>query len=126
VARDLHSIVEDIHRTLEIPIQEADSYVKALIGGGWAPADGREEEVARSLCARGMLIRDPRGRSFLAVHPRLAVSNLFRAYEERLMRQRKEKRLLVDKLTLDLVPLIPGESKRTNPSAPRGGSTASR
>jgi len=126
VKRDLRSIVEDLHRTLEIPMEEADSYVKALVGGGWAPGDGGEEEVARSLCARGMLIRNPRGRSYLAVHPRLAISNLFRAYEERLIRQRKEKRLLVDRLTLELIPLIPGESKRTNPGAPRGGRTASR
>ena len=56
----------------------------------------------------------------------MAMSNLFRAYEERLTRQRKEKRLLVDKLTLELIPLLPGESKGTNASGPRGARTATR
>jgi hypothetical protein len=54
----------------------------------------------------------------------MALSNLFRAYEERAVRQRKEKRLLVDKLTLELIPLLPGESKGTNASGPRGARTA--
>jgi hypothetical protein len=124
VPRDVGSLVQDIHEALEIPIEEAEVYVGAVIEGRCVPADAKGKAIAESLSARGMLILDSRGRSYLPVHPRMALSNLFRAYEERLVRQRKEKRLLVDKLTLELIPLMPGESKGTNAGSPRGARTA--
>jgi hypothetical protein len=126
VPRDPSSLVHDIHEALEIPLEEAELYVSALVKGGCAPADATGKAVAESLSARGMLILDAKGRTYLPVHPRMALSNLFRAYEERLIRRRKEKRLLVDKLTLELIPLMPGESKGTNAGGPRGARTATR
>src|ERR1700674_2027928 len=110
-------MVKDIHEVLEIPVEEAELYVNALIEGRCVPANPKEKALAKSLSARGMLILDASGRSYLAVHPRMALSNLFRAYEERLVTKRKEKRLLVDKLTLELLLLLPGESKGTNASS---------
>lgn len=124
VPRDAESLARDIHEALEIPAEEAELYVSALAEGRCAPRDARTKALAESLAARGMLILDARGGSYHAVHPRMALSNLFRAYEERAARQRKEKRLLVDRLTLELIPLLPGESKRTNASGPRGERTA--
>jgi hypothetical protein len=124
VPRDKGSLVRDIHEALEIPMEEAELYVSTLMEGRCVPKDARGKAVADSLSARGMLILDAKGGSYLAVHPRMALSNLFRAYEERAVRQRKEKRLLVDKLTLELIPLLPGESKGTNASGPRGARTA--
>ena len=117
-------MVRDIHEGLDIPTEEAELYVSTLIEGRCVPRDPRTKSLAESLSARGMLILDAKGGSYLAVHPRMALSNLFRAYEERAVRQRKEKRLLVDKLTLELIPLLPGESKGTNASGPRGARTA--
>jgi hypothetical protein len=124
VPRDVSSLVQDIHEALEIPLEEAELYLSALVEGRCAPKDEKARAVAESLSARGMLILDARGRAYLPVHPRMALSNLFRAYDERLTRQRKEKRLLVDKLTLELILLMPGESKGTNASGPRGARTA--
>jgi hypothetical protein len=124
VPRDVGSLVQDIHEALEIPTEEAELYVGALREGRCAPKDAAGRAAAESLSARGMLILDAGGRSYLPVHPRMALSNLFRAYEERLARRRKEKRLLVDKLTLELIPLMRGESKGTNAGGPRGGRTA--
>jgi len=124
VPRDVGSLVKDIHEALGIPPEEAELYVSALMEGRCVPRDAKMKTVAGSLSARGMLILDAKGSSYLAVHPRMALSNLFRAYEERAVRERKEKRLLVDKLTLELIPLMPGESKGTNASGPRGGRTA--
>ena len=124
VPRDKGSLVRDIHEALEIPLEEAELYVSTLMDGRYVPSDASARAVADSLSARGMLILDAKGGSYLAVHPRMALSNLFRAYEERAVRQRKEKRLLVDKLTLELIPLLPGESKGTNASGPRGARTA--
>jgi hypothetical protein len=124
VPRDSASLVRDIHEALEIPTEEAELYVSTLMEGSCVPRDARTKAAAESLSARGMMILDAKGGSYLAVHPRMALSNLFRAYEERAARQRKEKRLLVDKLTLELIPLLPGESKGTNASGPRGARTA--
>jgi hypothetical protein len=126
VPRDVASIVRDIHEALEIPLEEADLYVRALTEGRCLPDDAKAKSIADSLSARGMLILEAGGSAYLAVHPRMAMSNLFRAYEERLTRKRKEKRLLVDKLTLELIPLLPGETKGTNASALGGASTATR
>ncbi len=124
--RDVAVLVKDIHEALEIPLEEAELYVKTLTEGRYVSSDAGTKAVAESLSARGMLILDAGGRSYLAVHPRMAMSNLFRAYEERLTRRRKERRLLVDKLTLELIPLLPGETKGTNAGNPRGASTATR
>jgi hypothetical protein len=117
-------LVEDIHKQLEIPLEEAELYVATLVEGRCRPSDAGAKRAAESLSARGMLILDGKGDSYLAVHPRLALSNLFRAYEERLVRLRKEKRLFVDRLTLELLPLLPGESKGTNAGGSRVGRAA--
>ena len=122
--RDKVALVRDIHEALDIPLEEAELYVSTLVEGSCVPKDARTKALAKSLSARGMLILDAKGGSYLAVHPRMALSNLFRAYEERAIRERKEKRLLVDKLTLELITLLPGESKGTNASGPRGARTA--
>ena len=119
--RDRQVLVEELHNQLEITLEEAELYMDALVKGRYTPRDAATKRTAESLSARGMLIMDGKGESYLAVHPRLALSNLFRAYEDKLVRQRKEKRLLVDRLTLELLPLLPGESKGTNASIARGG-----
>jgi hypothetical protein len=123
VPKDRQLLVQELQRELEITPEEAQLYVSALVEGRCAPADAPTRRTAASLSARGMLIQEGSGdgSSYLAVHPRLALSNLFRAYEDRLVRQRKEKRLSVDRLTLDLILLLPGESKGTNPTGPGGG-----
>lgn len=124
VPRDAGSLVLDIHRALDVPQPEVELYVAALRGGGWEPKDPEARALAETLVSRGLLVRAARGNSYLAVHPRMALSNLFRAYEERAAMQRKQKRLLVDKLTLELIPLLPEESKGTNPGSARGGRKA--
>jgi len=126
VPRGAEALVRDINEALDIPIEEVELYVRALAEGDCVPEDPATKAVAESLNARGMMILDAKGRAYLPVHPRMALSNLFRAYEERTMRQRKEKRLLVDKLTLELIPMMKGESKGTNAGAPRGARTATR
>ncbi len=126
MARDARSLARDLHQVLEIPAEEAELYVSALLAGRCAPNDAGTKAAAESLSARGMLILDAKGGSYLPVHPRLALSNLFRAYEERLIRERRAKRLLVDRLTIELVPLLPRESKGTNARGPGGATTADR
>ncbi|MDG6915244.1 MAG: hypothetical protein JRM86_02130 [Nitrososphaerota archaeon] len=121
--RDERSLVRDMQDHLGIPGEEAELYVAALRVGTCTPADSRERAAAEALRARGMMIVEAKGGRYLPVHPRLALSNLFRAYEERAARERKERRLLVDRLTLELITLVPGESKGTNAGGPGVGRT---
>ena len=111
--RDDKTLVSELARELDLPHDEAELYIRALRDGGVTTVDLKSKRLAESLVARGVLIKKGSGSGYVPVHPRLALSNLFRTFEEKLTRQRKEKRLLVDKLTLELLPLH-RETKDTN------------
>jgi hypothetical protein len=102
---------------LEMTQDEADLYVAALTKGRLEPAAKQERAVADELLAKGMFIVEARGGAYLPVHPRLALSNYFRAYEERMIRKRKEKRLAIDRLTLELIPLYEDSKDRNHGGA---------
>jgi hypothetical protein len=112
-------LLDAMSAELEITREEAGLYLRALTEGRLRPS-GSDKVLAEGLAARGMLIVEARGGAFLPVHPRLALSNLFRAYEERMIRARKERRLAVDRLTLELIPLYE-HSKGRNDGGARGG-----
>jgi len=113
-------LLDAMSAELEITSEEAGLYLRALREGRLGPPPSSDRALAEDLAARGMLIVEARGGGYLPVHPRLALSNLFRAYEERLARKRKERRLAVDRLTLELIPLYE-DSKGRNPGGERGG-----
>lgn len=78
--------------------EESKTYLRAL-------GEGKVAEAPGSLVSRGMLIRSSDEKVYLPVHPRLALSNLFRSQGDRMSPEMKAKRRLVDKLTLELVPV---------------------
>jgi hypothetical protein len=99
--RDEGSVLERLTRELGLTRREAETYLKALKDGALR-TDG--DEVSRQLLARGMLIRASDEKVYLPVHPRLAISNLFRSFPDRTSVQMREKRKMSDKLTLELIP----------------------
>ena len=102
---------------LEMTREEAELYVAALTRGRLEPSTKEERALAGGLLAKGMLIVEARGEAYLPVHPRLALSNFFRAYEEGMIRKRKEKRLAIDRLTLELIPLYEDSKDRNHSGA---------
>lgn len=120
MVRAEHSVVEELVRELDISLDEASLYLKALKDKVLEtdPGDRNQKALVGSLQARGMLILASNGLHYLPVHPRLAVSNLFRALEDKLVRKRREKRLAADRLTLELI-AIQEDAKDTNST--RGG-----
>lgn len=114
-------MVQDINRALDVPLDELEFYVRIMKAGRLVPADDGEGALAKRLSSRGMLIVDASGGTYLPVHPRLAMSNLFRSYGEKDPARRKERRLLVDRVTLELITMLPVETKRTNAGGDRGG-----
>ncbi len=95
-------MVERLTQGFTLSREEAGVYLDALKRGR---ATGGKREVLDSLLARGMLIRGGDEKGYLPVHPRLALSNLFRSYQERMVLEMREKRKLVDRLTLELIPV---------------------
>jgi hypothetical protein len=96
--RDEPSVVQRLKEYLGLSEAEAETYVKAIKQGSLQDGD------LRSLLARGMLIRSSDEKVYLPVHPRLAISNLFRSQADRTSAEMKAKRRLIDKLTLELIP----------------------
>jgi hypothetical protein len=100
---DETAILRSLTEELGLKELEAETYLRALKVGSIAE-DG-DAQTVRSLASRGMLIRSSDEKVYLPVHPRLALSNLFRAYQDRMTIQMREKRKMVDRLTLELVHL---------------------
>lgn len=96
--RDETSVVRRLTSYFDLSESEVRTYIRAVKEG--SIQDGE----VRSLLARGMLIRSSDEKVYLPVHPRLALSNLFRSRSDRASAEMKERRKLVDKLTLELIP----------------------
>lgn len=102
--RDDDAVGQELTRELGLSEEEARTYLRALheeIVNG----DNGDEETFRSLCRRGMLIKAADEKGYLPVHPRLALSNLFRSYGDRTTQEMREKRKTVDRLTAELIPI---------------------
>ena len=97
--RDEASVVKRLTEELGLGKAEAEAYLEAIEQG---VARG-DHETIRSLLGRGMLIASADEKGYLPVHPRLALSNLFRSYGDRTTPEMREKRKMVDKLTAELV-----------------------
>lgn len=98
MTRDETSVVQRLTSYLGLTEEEARNYLRALKEGS---IRGPE---AKPLLARGMVIASADEKVYLPVHPRLALSNLFRSRGDRTTPEMREKRKLVDRLTLELIP----------------------
>ena len=105
--RDEVSVVKRLTEELGLMGPEAEAYILALKRGYVSDADG---DAIESLLRRGMLIRATDEKGYLPVHPRLALSNLFRSLGDRTTPAMREKRKMVDKLTAELIAVY--ESRR--------------
>jgi hypothetical protein len=125
LVRELAEIRRELVEVLGISQEEAELYIQAIGGARIGPQtlmNPRKKDAVSGLSAKGMVIRAGKKKSneFIPVHPRLALSNLFRIYDEKVARERKERRLRVDRLTLELVPIYE-RAKDTNPPIAGGG-----
>ena len=119
MGRERSDIEKELVRHLGISPEEADLYLQVISGtkiDRRMLADANKKAVVASLASKGMLIRAASGTGFIPVHPRFALSNLFRIYDEKMAVERKGRRLGVDRLTLELIPIYE-KSKDTNSSA---------
>jgi len=105
--RDEESVLRRLTLELGLTRGEAEAYLRALREGSIA----KDSPDGDRLFARGMVISSSGGTVYLPVHPRLAISNLFRSLPDRSTPAMREKRRMADKLTLELIPAY--EAKRS-------------
>jgi hypothetical protein len=127
LVRELGEIKRELVQLLGISQEEAELYIEAIGGTPIGPrtlTNPRKKDAVSGLSAKGMVIRAGKKKKnkgdneFIPVHPRLALSNLFRIYDEKVARERKERRLSVDRLTLELIPIYERAKSTNVPPSP--------
>ena len=96
-------IVERLKAETGVSENEAIYYLK-LIDDGFADASG-DPIIQERLSRRGMVILSGDGRRVLPVHPRLGLANQYRTWRENMIREMNERRMRMDKLILELIPV---------------------
>ena len=90
--------------------EEAVYYLK-LIRDGSAEAS-TERELAERLTHKGMVILSGDGKRILPVHPRLGLANHYRIWRDNLVREINERRMRIDKLILELIPVYEAATEK--------------
>jgi hypothetical protein len=108
--RDEESVIRRLVSEIELGREEAKQYLKILREGGIPKAEkNRSTEV---LLSRGMILLSGDGKRFIPLHPRLGVANYFRTYQEQVSRELRERRMRVDKLILELIPVYEATTEK--------------
>jgi len=91
--------------------REEASYYLRLIRAGSADAS-THNALSERLSRRGMVILSGDGERILPVHPRLGLANHYRTWRESMVREINEKRMRVDKLILELIPVYEAATEK--------------
>jgi hypothetical protein len=101
--RDEKDIVTRLGTEAGLGPEEAGLYLNLLREGGMPAAS--QSGPARKLLARGMVILSGDGNRIIPVHPRLGIANYYRTWRENMVREINERRMRIDKLILELIPV---------------------
>ncbi len=108
---------DDVIRRLgtEVGLSQADAelYLKLLRQGHLSVSDSPK---AARLLDRGMAIVSGDGRRIIPVHPRLGIANHYRTWREAMVREINERRMRVDKLILELIPVYEAATEKNTGS----------
>jgi hypothetical protein len=96
-------VIKGLQSEAGLSPQEAGAYLKILEEGA-VPASPPLEHVPK-LQEKGMVILSGDGKRIIPVHPRLGVANQYRVWREALVREINERRMRVDRLILELIPV---------------------
>ena len=108
--RDEAGVLAELEREVGLTEREARFYVRLLREGG-VPSDPRPAEIQR-LLDEGMAILSGDGGGFKPLHPRLAIANHYRTWREQVVREIGERRMRVDRLILELIPLYEAATEK--------------
>ncbi len=108
--RDHEAMLESLAKETGLTGIEARFYF-ALLGSGSVPAGERDGKVEK-LLAKGMIILSGDNSRYIPVHPRLAIANQYRTWRESMVREINERRLRVDRLILELIPVYEATTEK--------------
>jgi sugar-specific transcriptional regulator TrmB len=107
--RKEEELVGSLQRETDLSMEEAKFYLE-LLKRGSVPADSGRE--GRALVEKGMAIVSGDDKRIVPVHPRLGVANYYRAWREREVREINDRRMRVDSLILELIPVFEGANEK--------------
>lgn len=95
----------------ETGLGEADArlYLRILRNGA-IPA--RDSGKAGRLIEAGMVIVSGDGKRVIPVHPRLGIANFYRTWREAMVREINDRRMRVDRLILELIPVYEAATEK--------------
>ena len=120
--RDEAEVVAMLGAEAGLSQEDAHLYLR-LLRQGQVPSS--ESGAASRLLDRGMAIISGDGKRIVPVHPRLGIANHYRAWREAMVREINQRRMRVDKLILELIPIYEAAMEKKNPDV-RDGSLDSK
>ena len=107
--RDESDVVARLGSEVGLSREDALLYLM-LLRKGSIPASERRK--AEQLLDRGMVIVSGDGRRIIPVHPRLGIANSYRTWREAMVREINERRMRIDKLILELIPVYEAATEK--------------
>lgn len=114
----LEAMAVELEENLGLPLNEARVYLLLAeneslsaqeVGRKMQLDEGTLQATLDHLVSKGFTILQPGdSKRYVALHPRLALSNVFKIYQEQVIRQLRERRAAVDKLVYRMTPLFEG------------------
>ncbi len=109
VVRNEGDVVRRLGTEVGLSEEDARLYLRLL---GEGQLDVSESARAGALLDRGMAIVSGDGRRIIPVHPRLGIANHYRTWREAMVREINERRMRVDKLILELIPVYEAATEK--------------
>jgi len=100
--KDEVSVVKSLGAEAGLSQDEALMYLK-LLRAGEIPVS--KVTSTSKMLDKGMAIVSGDGKRIIPVHPRLGIANSYRTWREAMVREINERRMRVDKLILELIPV---------------------
>jgi len=107
--RDEADVLIRLGKEAGLSSAEASLYLKLLREGHIPSSDSAK---ASRLLDLGMAIVSGDGKRIVPVHPRLGIANQYRTWREAMVREINERRMRVDKLILELIPVYEAATEK--------------
>ncbi len=107
--RDEDDVIRRLGAEIGLTPEDAELYLKLLSRGQLSVSDSPK---AARLLDEGMAIVSGDGKRIIPVHPRLGIANHYRTWREAMVREINERRMRVDKLILELIPVYEAATEK--------------
>jgi len=108
--RDEEDVLRRLGDETGLSRKETTLYLE-LLRRGKIPSSKSGE--ASKLLEKGMAIVSGDGKRIIPVHPRLGIANQYRTWREAMVREINERRMRVDRLILELIPLYEAATEKS-------------